>query len=155
MGGANNITLGSGATAPTSGQLGFTTRNINYSPSLTPLTTSYASYYTLTLPSPGTYLITNNLLLDYGGAGNTTSGDVQYFWGTTSGSVSGLILGTNTITFLPLSTSAKSLSAPNQSFVYTTPSSVVNIYLNAVYSSQVVAPKISQGNNYISYTRIA
>ena len=152
----NSITYGySNIPTYTSNQLGFVTRNISIASVATTLTTSNAIYFTLTLPVLGTYIINNNFLLDIGTS--TTIGIVQYFWTTTLASphTAGIILGTNTICHLPITTAVTSTSAPPQSFVYTTPNTVVNLYLVAVYGNQTNAPKIGAGNSYIQYTRIA
>jgi len=151
MGGSNNITLGSGATAPTTGtQLGGSTKTVIASVNLT---TSYARYATFTPPNAGTYLITTNFLLNYGGA-TSTAGTVQYFWSTVDASTTGLILGTNIIGYIPANPTASSISLPTQCIIYQTPATPVAIYLNAIATGTTIAPTISSGNSYFQYTRI-
>jgi hypothetical protein len=153
MNGDTKITLGSGATNPTTGtQLGGSTKTVIAS---VILTTSLAQYATFTPPNAGTYLITTNFLLTYGGAG-ATAGIVQYFWGTNSASTTSLIIGTNIIGYIPATaTASSSISLPSQCIIYQTPATPVAIYLNAVATGTTVLPTISSGNCYYQYTRIA
>jgi hypothetical protein len=154
IGGSNNITLGSGATNPTTGtQLGGSTKTGITS---VILTTSLAQYATFTPPNAGTYLITTNFLLSYGGF-SSTAGTVRYFWGTTNASAIGIIDGTNTYGYIPVNNSTSSLiSLPSQSFIYQTPATPVALYFNVIVGpTTTVIPTISASNCYYQYTRIA
>jgi len=155
MGGSNNITLGNGATLPTTGtQLGGCGTKIIIASAT--LTTSAAEYRTFTLPNAGTYLITTNIVFNYGG-GTSTAGTARYWWGITSAAISGMITGTDVYGFIPANaTSGQYISLSNQAFIYQTPATPVALYLNAYcVVTTTVLPTILASSSYIQYTRIA
>jgi hypothetical protein len=149
--GANNITLGNGSIVPTTGtQLGGTTRTVI--PAQT-IPTTVVNLVSFTLPV-GTYLITTNMLLTYGGSSSTV-GQAQYYWSTTNSS-SGQIIGTNMVGYIPVSTSSAYVSLPTQAFTYQVVSATT-LYLMAILLVGATAPVSVTGSNSSAffYTRLA
>jgi hypothetical protein len=72
MGGSNNITLGSGATAPTAGQLGYTVSN---GAGLSTITSSYQTYGSLTLDA-GVYIFISRINMFSFTAASTVDFDI-------------------------------------------------------------------------------
>jgi hypothetical protein len=158
MSGANNITLGSGTIAPTSSaQLGYSVcLTTTFVPSTTTITATTQQGGSFDIPSAGVWLINLNAYYNY--PASTTASYVQQYVSTNSASATGIIVGSNSLIALPISTITISTCATNSFVINKTTAGTTTYYFNVYYpgtlSSTLSIVSALTGSS-ITLTRIA
>jgi hypothetical protein len=154
MNGARNITLGTGATAPVAGQLGYNViTTIAGSQTLTAVVAG-STLANFTIANVGVYMIMYNLVLAV--STTTTCGTISAWLGTTVSSFTGEIEGSRNLCSAPINATASNYISAIGNCVYRVTSASTTIYFNAFAENLSGTRPSTQGTlGKITYIRIA